>query len=950
MREPTVRPSPASPRSSGPAKPPRSRKPAKTEPAATAATAAAASAVPASAVPASVALSTNPTAPASAAHEGILPNAVFPLGRLRPPANQKKIWNRRAGRADSRPDAKTPFDTVIQLDDSPAERLITAQDPQRPLSTPAFRLEVDGRIVEGLEGQTILEVCRANGIEIPTLCYEPKLPGFGACRMCVVEVEGEEHPPISCSRAAESGMVVRTQTEQLRRLRRTNLELIFSDHNAYCLPPCQNKCPSHIDIPGFLKSNAEGQFRESARIFKRTIPFPSILGRVCPAPCEEHCRRDEVDEAIAIRDSHRYAGDMVLKAQHEGIEPPLPFESEPKTGKRVAIVGSGPAGMSAAYYLLLSGHDVTVFERDPEPGGMLRYGIPEYRLPKKEILEPEYESVWRLGGRIECNKALGRDFTLDDLRDQGFDATIVAIGCYDTNKLGIPNENADGVIDGLEYLRTAALGLPYPGHKGRHVVVIGGGFTAMDCTRTSVRQGVKDVTLVYRRDMKDMPAASEAHEAIEEGARMIFQAGPTRVMVDGNNKVTGVEFIRMRPGAPDASGRRRPEPAPGTEFVIDCDRVLLAIGQGPDLTWIGSGNQGVEAARYRLKADAVTFETGRPGVFGTGDVRIGAATVVQAVAEGRRCAYATDAFLKGIDLAELRTRQNLAEVEPQFLSIVPYTDEPKEPRHRLGSMPAKERIKSYVEYEIPYTQAEVMAESTRCLQCTCEALGNCDLRRLGIEYGTTLQTLEPGHDQGAGFRSVTENRFTGANHDYIRDDSHAFILREPSRCIDCGRCAAVCADVVGAACYDFMRIGFDTLVTTPLDMSLNDTPCVSCGRCAETCPTGALMPKPRVLEKYDVDESRCILCGICVDACPYDALRGGQDNELAHTNRGDPEIDLIGLAAIDRETEVTYIRRECDWVAHALAEGRLEDPAEKLPALPPSLAGAPGDRSGTKRP
>jgi formate dehydrogenase major subunit len=899
--------------------------------------------------PTATAVSINPIAPSTAATEGELPTAVFPLGRLRPPASQRKVWNRRAGRADSRPDAKTPFDTVIQLDDSPAERLITAQDPQRPLSTPAFRLEVDGRIVEGLEGQTILEVCRANGIEIPTLCYEPKLPGFGACRMCVVEVEGEEHPPISCSRAAEAGMVVRTQTEQIRRLRRTNLELIFSDHNAYCLPPCQNKCPSHIDIPGFLKANAEGQFRESARIFKRTIPFPSILGRVCPAPCEEHCRRDEVDEAIAIRDSHRYAGDMVLKAQNEGIEPPLPFETEPKTGKRVAVVGSGPAGMAAAYYLLMSGHDVTVFEKDELPGGMLRYGIPEYRLPKADVLDPEYEAVWRLGGRLECNKALGRDFSLDDLRDQGFDATIVATGCYDTNKINVPNDTADGVIDGLEYLKIATLGLPYPGHKGSHVVVVGGGFTAMDCTRTSVRQGAAEITLVYRRDMKDMPAYDEAHEAMDEGARMIFQAGPTRVLVDANNKVTGVEFIRNRPGEPDASGRRRPEPAPGTEFVVECDRVLLAIGQGPDLAWIGPGNEGVEAARYRLKADAVTFETGRPGVFGTGDVRIGASTVVQAVAEGRRCAYATDAYLKGVDLAELRTRQTLAEVEPQFLSIVPYTDEPKEPRHRLGSMPAKERVKSYVEYEIPYSQAEVIAESTRCLQCTCEALGNCDLRRLGIEYGTTLQTLEPGHDQGAGFRSVTENRFTGANHDYIRDDSHAFILREPSRCIDCGRCAAVCADVVGAACYDFMRIGFDTLVTTPLDMSLNDTPCVSCGRCAETCPTGALMPKPRVLEKYDVDESRCILCGICVDACPYDALRGGQDNELAHTSRTNPEIDLIGLAAIDRETEVTYIRRERDWVAHALAEGRLEDPAEMLPVLPTSLAGAHGDRTGAKR-
>ena len=922
MREPNLRPSPSAPPWIEPPRPVEPAKPAGPP------------------VPTGV---TPPESPALVRKDETIPTRVS--RSLRPAENQREVWNRRAGRVDSRPDAKAPRNTTAPIDDSPEERLITAQAPQRPLSTPTFRLEVDGRTVEGKAGQTILEVCRDNGIEVPTLCYEPKLPGFGACRMCVVEVDGEDHPPISCSRAAEAGMVVRTQTENVRRLRRTNLELIFSDHNAYCLPPCQNKCPSHIDIPGFLKANAEGKFRESARIFKRTIPFPSILGRVCPAPCEEHCRRDEVDEAIAIRDSHRYAGDIVLTAQKDGVEPPLPFETEPKTGKRVAVVGSGPAGMAAAYYLLISGHEVTVFEKDPAPGGMLRYGIPEYRLPKEEVLDPEYEAVWRLGGKLVCNKALGRDFSLDNLRDQGFDASVVATGCYTTNKLGIPKEDADGVIDGLEYLKVAAVGLPYPGHKRTRVVVIGGGFTAMDCTRTSIRQGVKEVTLVYRRDMKDMPASTEAHDAIEEGAKMIFKAGPTRVLTDANNKVTGVEFIRMQPGAPDASGRRRPEPAAGSEFVIECDRVLLAIGQGPDLSWIGPGNDGVAAVKSKLQADAVTFDTGRPGVFGSGDVRIGSSTVVQAVAEGRRCAYAVDAYLRGADLAELKTRQTLAEPAPQFLSIVPYTDEPKSPRHRLKSLPAKERTKSYVEYEIPYTPAEVMAESTRCLQCTCEAIGNCDLRRLGIEYGTTLPTLEPGHNAGAGFRSVTENRFTGTNHDYIRDDSHAFILREPSRCIDCGRCAAVCADVVGAACYDFMRTGFDTLVTTPLDMSLNDTPCVSCGRCAETCPTGALMPKPRVLEKYDVDESRCILCGICVDACPYDALRGGQDNELAHTDRSDPQIDLIGLAAIDRETEVTYIRRERDWMAHALAEGRLTDPsAELLPALPESLADATGNR------
>jgi formate dehydrogenase major subunit len=833
--------------------------------------------------------------------------------------------------------------------DTVAERLMTTQTPQRPQSTPRIRIEVDGRVVEGFEGQTILEVCRDNGIEIPTLCYEPKLPGFGACRMCVVEVDGEEHPPISCSRQAEPEMVVRTQTDEVRRLRRTNLELIFSDHNAYCLPPCQNKCPSHIDIPGFLKQNAEGDWRESTRIFKRTIPFPSVLGRVCPAPCEEHCRRDEVDEAIAIRDSHRYAGDQVLKAMlDDGMDPPVPFEVQPKSGRRAAVIGSGPAGMAAAYYLLIAGHEVTVFERDPAPGGMLRYGIPQYRLPKVEVLEAEYESVTRLGGKMVCNQGLGRDFTLDDLQNQGYDAVVVAIGCYNTNTLGVPGEDAAEVLDGLEYLRTATLGLPYPDHAGKRVVVIGGGFTSMDCTRTSIRQGASEVTLVYRRDMKDMPASNEVHEAIEEGVTAIFQAGPTRVITDEKGNVTGVEFIRMRPGAPDASGRRRPEPAPGTEFTIPCDRVLLAIGQGPDLSWIGPGSEGPEATKQRrLKADAVTFETGRPGVFGTGDVRIGAATVVQAIAEGRRSAYAVDAYLKGLDLSGIKTRQQLAEPQPEFLSIVPFTSEQKEPRYRLKAMEPELRNRSYVEYEIPYSVEEAVAESTRCLQCTCEAIGFCDLRRLGIEYGTTLATLEPQHHQGAGYRSVTENRFTGVNHDYIRDDSHAFILREPSRCIDCGRCANVCAEVVGAACYDFMRIGFDTLVTTPLDMSLNDTPCVSCGRCAETCPTGALMPKPRVLEKYEVDESRCILCGICVDACPYDALRDGADFELSHTSREEPMIDLMAIAAVDRETEVTYIRRERDWAERAAAEGRLVRTDRLLPVLPASLAvGANGGNGG----
>ena len=770
--------------------------------------------------------------------------------------------------------------------------------------------------------------------------------------MCVVEVEGEEHPPISCSRTCEDGMKVQTQTEEIRRLRRTNLELIFSDHNAYCLPPCQNKCPSHIDIPGFLKQNAEGNFRESTRIFKRTIPFPSVLGRVCPAPCEEHCRRDEVDEAIAIRDSHRYAGDMVIKSMlDEDLDPPRARSSasrRPAGARRSSAPGrpAWPRPTTCCCPATTSPSSSATRRR----AGCSATASRSTACRRSRSSRPSTRASPASAARSCATRASGRDFTLDDLQYQGFDAVVIAIGCYDTNKLGIPGEDAPEVLDGLEYLRTATLGLPYPGHKGKRVVVIGGGFTSMDCSRTSIRQGAKEVTLVYRRDMKDMPASNEVHEAIEEGVTAIFQAGPTRVITDKDNKVTGVEFIRMALGAPDASGRRRPEPAPGTEFTIPCDRVLLAIGQGPELDLDRARARRARRRRRttRLQADAVTFETGRPGVFATGDVRIGAATVVQAIAEGRRAAYAVDAFLRGNDLAAIRTRQTLAEPQPEFLSIVPFTA-----RGQGAALPAEGDGGRGAQPELRRVRDPVLARGDRR---RVDALPPVHVRgdrllrpappRHRVRHDARRRS-SPTRTRARGCARSNENRFTGINHDYIRDDSHAFILREPSRCIDCGRCAQVCAEVVGAACYDFMRIGFDTLVTTPLDMSLNDTPCVSCGRCAETCPTGALMPKPRVLQKYEVDESRCILCGICVDACPYDALRDGGEFELAHSSREEPMIDLMAMAQVDRETEVTYIRKERDW----LAAGDRRGPAHRSPTgcctvLPPRRGGGNGNGHG----
>ena len=374
---------------------------------------------------------------------------------------------------------------------------------------------------------------------------------------------------------------------------------------------------------------------------------------------------------------------------------------------------------------------------------MLRYGIPQYRLPKVEVLEAEYESVTRLGGKIVCDQGLGRDFTLDDLQGQGFDAVLVAIGCYDTNKLGIPNEDADGVIDGLEYLQTATLGLPYPGPRreaGRR-----------DRRRLHVDGLLADVDPPGRgRGDARLPPRHEGHARLERGPRG-DRGGrpgdlPGRPDPDHRRREERQGHAASSSSATSSASRTRPAAAGPSRRRARSSRSTATgccwpSARAPSSTWIGPGSEGPQATKQRrLKADAVTFETDRPGVFGTGrrpdrrghrrpGDRRGPAGVVRRrrVPQGPR------------PRRRSRPARQLAEPQPEFLSIVPFTSEVKEPRYRMKAMDAEVRNKSYVEYEIPYTPAEAVAESTRCLQCTCEAIGFCDLRRLGIEYGTTLR-------------------------------------------------------------------------------------------------------------------------------------------------------------------------------------------------------------------
>ncbi|MBM4421456.1 MAG: FAD-dependent oxidoreductase, partial [Chloroflexi bacterium] len=706
--------------------------------------------------------------------------------------------------------------SLLERYEQPAETHLPTvnHEGEIPSGQPTVQITIDGQAVTAVAGEAILRAAQRAGFNVPTLCDDEKLAPAAACRMCLVEVEGYDRPMPSCHLPVAAGMKVTSASDGLFKERRQNLEYILSDHNAYCMPPCQISCPTHIDIPGYLELMAKGQHVEAARLVKEVLPFPYALGLVCPAPCQEVCRRGLVEEEIAIRQCHGYGGELSLEMEVA----PTPYPQETATGKRVAVIGAGPAGMTAAYYLALKGHGVTVFDRLAKQGGMLRYGIPEYRLPKVK-LDKELNCVWQLrDAEFKGGMELGKDFTVDDLFTQGYDAVFLGIGADVSNELRVPGEKLPGVIEAVAYLRDNASGNPVPVGKGTRVIVLGGGFTAFDCARTSRRLGA-DVTVAYRRSRKEMGAHySEVDDAEHEGIRLEFFLAPTRI-VERDGRVAGVEFQRMRLGEPDASGRPRPVAIQGSEFVMECDVVLPAIGQVPDLAFF-AGEQGLRKTRRETIITNAAFMTDRPGVFAGGDAVIGASTVIQCVGQSKLAAKAIDRFLAGADMAAVAAEISAEEQVPELIDIVPY--KPEEPQVRMPFLPFAERALSFELIEKGYDKNAAEKEAGRCLQCVCPDVGRCHLQRLSLEHG------------------LTDNRFHRGDppdyHDYEYDFSHDFILRDLNKCINCTQCVRICRDVIGANCYGLMGSGYDSIVTTPWNASLSYTDCVSCGACAETCP------------------------------------------------------------------------------------------------------------------
>ncbi|MDT8324434.1 MAG: FAD-dependent oxidoreductase, partial [Bacteroidota bacterium] len=493
-------------------------------------------------------------------------------------------------------------------------------------------LTINGKQVTASPDKTILQVCHDQGIDtIPTLCYDEKLPPFGSCFLCVVEMEGQSRLFPSCSTRVGEGMVINTQSEKVRRARKTCLELIVSNHYADCFGPCRLACPADVDIQGYMSLISLGKFHEAVALIKEKLPLPSVCGRVCTRKCEVNCRRTLVDSPVGIDFLKRYVADQDMIG--EMWKP----EVKEDNGVRIAIIGGGPAGLTAAYYLAVEGYRPVIFEALPHLGGMLRYGIPEYRLPK-EVLDKEISWITDLGVEVHTGRMLGKDFSMDDLFEQGFRSVFVALGAQIGKPMQVENEEAEGVLSGVEFLRQVEM-KSNPDIKGR-VVVVGGGNTAIDAARTSLRLGAKEVVLLYRRTRKEMPANEmEIVAAEEEGVKMEFLAAPTQVNVE-DGRMKSLECLRMELGEPDESGRRRPVKIEGSEYTLDCDWIISAIGQEPDLEGV-DGDKNIRVTRWKtIEARSGTFETDRPGVFSGGDVVTGPADAVDAIAAGRMAARA----------------------------------------------------------------------------------------------------------------------------------------------------------------------------------------------------------------------------------------------------------------------------------------------------------------------
>lgn len=700
----------------------------------------------------------------------------------------------------------------------------------------SITLTIDGKKIVAEEGMTILNVASQNGIKIPNLCYDGRVELYGACGLCTVEVEGIPKLLRACSTKVNDGMVVHTQTERVKASRKVALELLLSDHTGDCVAPCSKACPAGTDCQGYVGLIANGEYKEAVKLIKEKLPLPASIGRICPHPCEKQCRRQYVDEPISIAFLKGFVGDMDLLGDTY-----IP-EIEPDTNKKVAIIGGGPAGLTAAYFLRKKGHSVTIFEQMEKMGGMLRYGIPEYRLPKA-VLDKEIKLIEDMGVTLKNNVNIGKDISFDQIKND-FDATLVAIGAWNSSKMRVSGEDLDGVWGGIDFLREVALG--NTPEIGKNVAVCGGGNTAMDACRTAIRLGAENVYIIYRRTKDEMPAdPQEILESEEEGVIYKYLTNPIE-FIGENGKLNGVVLQKMMLGEPDESGRRSPVAIEGETEEIALDSVIMAIGQYPNL----NGFETLEATRKNtICADESRFTTSVDGVFAVGDAtNKGADIAIAAIGEAQKASVVIDKYLNG---------ETVGYKKPYFVErdskSIDYSKFEKVARAKMPHMAPNDRKTNFKEVNFGFTEEMAKKEANRCLECGCHDYFECKLISYANDY------------------DVKPSRFAGEKHNRNQENANDLIARNTDKCILCGLCVRVCEEVMGKSAIGLINRGFNTLVEPELSKPLKETACIACGQCVALCPTGALREKSAFTKSVPVKEnSKISICTNCSNLCEID--------------------------------------------------------------------------------
>jgi len=716
----------------------------------------------------------------------------------------------------------------------------------------SLNIELNGKITKAYPGESILQLARREGYDIPTLCHDPRLEPFSSCYVCVVEVEGMRGHQPSCSTKVTEGMKVVTDNENIRKSRKTALDLILSNHYADCKAPCTETCPAGVDVQGYISLIDKGRYSDAVALIKETNPLPAICGRVCVRPCETACRRNLLEEGapVGIDYMKRFASDYDLQSDHKYVPEVLP-----STGKKVAVIGAGPGGLSAAHFLQIKGHQVDIYEAAPKSGGWLRYGIPEYRLPN-DVLDAEVKNITDLGVNIYYNKSLGNNLSYREIKEK-YHASILTIGSQKGTLIGCEGDDAQNVFSGIDFLKNMEITGKPADFKGKTVAVVGGGNTAMDCCRTSIRCGAEKVYVIYRRTEKEMPANPiEIHESKLEGVEYLFLTNPKKVNKDTNGVLKSVTVLKMKLGEPDASGRRRPMPIEGSEYDIDVDYILAAIGQKTRVDFIEDINKYAENGQLEInrwgdiEADKKYLQTGIPSVFAAGDGVTGPATIIEAIAQAQIASRSAHQFIMGEELHE--PQQEFLSKRDHFKPQISKDYIGKYDRQIREEMPVLEAENrfNFDEVELGYSSEEVCQhEAQRCMECGCVEVYDCDLKHYATEY------------------QAEQEKYAGEYHEHQVDFRHPYIEIDNNKCILCARCVRICKEVVGANALGLVNRGFDTVVAPSMGDSLTETNCESCGLCISTCPTGAITEnfffKPGPLK----EEKAEVICNYCSVGC-----------------------------------------------------------------------------------